>query len=172
MFSAKKNVKTCPEKVVRVFANNICSAKKQVCSADFLNLHEKENIFKKMDIPEFMFLSFRCFLKVSNLANPMIFWRCIESWRIFGLLHFLRKQPHVFSRLWWSLVKILESLHWLPGKFQKTLKCFSSFTQNSPRKGKKTLLYIFFQIPVRTWADQRLRFSNFGGNHSTSPRCV
>ena len=174
MFSAKKNVKTCPKKVVRVFANNICSAKKQVCSADLLNLHEKENILKNghsgIHVPKFqmLFKSFE-FGKPNDFLE--IYWNLENLW-FASFFEETIAQPHVFSRLWWSLVKILESLHWLPGKFQKTLKCFSSFTQNSPRKGRKTLLYIFFQIPVRTWADQRLRFSNFGGNHSTSPRCV
>ena len=47
-----------------------------------------------MDIPEFMFLGFKYFWKASNFANPMIFWKFVESWRIFGLLHFLRKQLH------------------------------------------------------------------------------
>ena len=57
MFSAKKNVKNMSKNVVRVFANNICSAKKQVCSADLLNLHEKENILKNghsgIHVPKF-----------------------------------------------------------------------------------------------------------------------
>ena len=100
-----------------------------------------------MDIPEFMFLSFQMLFKSFEFGKPNdfleIYWNLENLW-FASFFEETIAQPHVFSRLWWSLVKILESLHWLPGKFQKTLKCFSSFTQNSPRKGRKTLLYIFF----------------------------
>ena len=140
-----------------------------------------------MDIPKFqnMFLDVKYFwkrLKFGKPADCLAFWWKLEKTLVYFIFEQTISKAHdfwiwgeiqknMFFQVWWNLVTIFETLHWLfciLNEIHQKIMCF--FKKFTPKLwGVLGFTNIPPKTPVRTWEDLSV-FLNFGGNYCKTPR--